>query len=149
MKHPKGCYGCGRKRCGSLSGGSLLNTSPAIYGLRVECEIRLAVVEEELMAMSRSKSASDSPGMKWVDEAFFVEYPDLYEFMSETVWDDGKPRKTGTMVIAVEGRVIKASVHDRDGRRSAWVTAEEFATLLKRIDEGLRSDALDWRKDTR
>lgn len=101
------------------------------------------------MAMSRSKSASESPSLQWVDEEFMLEYPDLYEFLSEQEWEDKKKRVTGTLIIACEGRSIKAKVCDRDGKRGAWVTAELFTDLLKRIDTALNHDDLDWRKETR
>lgn len=101
------------------------------------------------MAMSRSKGAVDGVTLQWVDEEFQLEYEALGEFMRETLWDDGKPRKTGTLLIVAEGKVLKCAVHDRDGRRGAWVTAETWKDLLSRIDAGLASDTLDWRKDTR
>jgi hypothetical protein len=108
-----------------------------------------ALVEVDLMAMSRSKSASDLPGSQWVDEEFIASHPSLAEFMRETSWDDGKPRKTGTILIVADGRVLKASVHDRDARRSAWVSADTLCELLVRIDAALGTDSLEWRKDTR
>jgi len=149
MSCPKGCYGCGRKRCSRLRSGDLLYTTPALYGLRDEVLRYQTVIEGELMAMPRSKGAIEGVGLSWSDEYFQVEYPDLFAFMSELVWDDGKARKVGTLTVVAEGKVVKASVHDRDGRRSAWCSAETFAELLKRIDKGLATDSLDWRKDTR
>jgi hypothetical protein len=108
-----------------------------------------ANIEDEIMAMSRSKSGESAAVLQWVDEEFMVEYPALGEFLRETIWDDGKPRKVGTLLVVAEGRVIKCSVHDRDARRSAWVTAETFKQLLSRVDAALAADSLEWRKDTR
>lgn len=87
--------------------------------------------------------------MLWTDEEFFVEYENLYEFLRETQWDDGKPRKTGTMLITVDAGSLKAVVHDRDGKRCAWVTADTFKQLLNRIDTAIGTATLEWRRDTR
>lgn len=101
------------------------------------------------MAMSRVKSAADSPAMLWVDEEFGAEHPLLYEFLRETAWDDGKPRKTGTILLTVDVGTLKGVLHDRDGKRCAWFSAESMTQLLRRVDKALESDAVEWRKDTR
>lgn len=105
--------------------------------------------EESVMAMSRSKSAAESPAMMWTDEEFGTEHPALYEFLRETSWEDGKPRKCGTLLVTVDVGVLKCSVHDRDGRRTAWVSSDTFKELMRRVDAALASDSLEWRKDTR
>jgi len=101
------------------------------------------------MAMSRSKAAGEDVGQQWVDELFELEYPDLYEFLRETKWDDGKARKTGTILITVDVGTLKAVLHDRDGKRCAWFSADEFAVLLQRANKALASSTVEWRKDTR
>jgi hypothetical protein len=103
----------------------------------------------DAMAMDRAKSASESPGGAFVDEEMMAEWPHLYEFMREVAWSDGKPRKTGTLTISVEGRMIKCSTHDRDGRRYFWLSSDTWSGLLRSIDAALRDDTAEWRKDTR
>lgn len=149
MGHLRSCYACVTQGgCSRHTGGNTY-TRPAVEGLRGDVLFHEALVEFDLMAMSRSKAAVDGAGPQWVDEEFMVEYPALAEFMRETVWEDGKVRRTGTLLIVAEGRVIKCSIHDRDGRRSAWITADTVKTLFARCDAALASDGLEWRKDTR
>lgn len=101
------------------------------------------------MAMDRSKSAGENPGHLFVDEHMSAEHPDLYAFMREVAWSDGKKRLTGTLTISVEGRVIKCSTHDRDGKRYFWMTGESWQGLLRSIDSALRNDTAEWRPDKR
>jgi len=104
---------------------------------------------DDLMAMSRTKAAGEAVTLLWVDEQCGGLYPALYEFLRETQWDDGKPRKTGTFLVTVDQGSLKMVLHDRDGRRCAWMTAETMADLLRRADESLSSQSTEWRKDTR
>jgi hypothetical protein len=124
-------------------------TSFAFYGQWNGACNWMAAAEVELMAMSRGKSAGEGPLAQWMDEGFRTEHPDLFEFLAETLWDDGKKRLTGTLIFATEGRSLKCKVCDRDGKRGAWVTADTFAEILLRIDTLLHNDDLDWRKETR
>lgn len=149
MSLSKRVYGLAGWRKSKARPGLVLYTLYAGDGLASWVSYIMAVAEGELMAMSRSKSASESPGLQWMDEVFALEHPDLYEFLAESMWDDGKKRSTGTLIIASDGRSIKAKVCDRDGKRGAWVTADTFSDLLRRIDIALHNDDLDWRKETR
>lgn len=102
------------------------------------------------MAMKRS-SAHSPTGLpsQFVDEVFSAEYPTLYEWLRESKWDDGATRKTGAVMILVDGSYLKAWVHDKDGRRSAWVSAESFSLLLQAVDSALAEGRLEWRADKR
>jgi len=149
MSHPKGCYGCGRKRCSAGPSWKPERDTSVVYSLATELLMSEAFFEGVAMAMDRSKAAGESPGTAFVDEEMMAEWPHLYEFMRETVWSDGKPRKTGTLTISIEGRMIKCSVHDRDGRRYGWLSSDTWSGLLKVINANLGDDGIEWRKDTR
>jgi len=85
----------------------------------------------------------------FVDEEFGAEWPNLYEWMRETTWEDGTKRLTGAIMLTVDNGYLKCWIHDKDGARSAWVSGEGWLALLKKVDESLASGALEWRPDKR
>ena len=103
------------------------------------------------MAMSRLKSLGgpNNVGKTAVDEKLYGLYPELHEFLTETSWDDGKPRKTGTLLIMADNGWWKAFVHDRDGRCGAFVTAGTVDLLMSAVEAGLAAGDLDMRPDKR
>lgn len=102
------------------------------------------------MAMKRPDAeATPQAGQPLQDEVFSGFYPTLFSHMSETRWDDGKPRKTTTLLVFVENGKWKAHVNDRDGRRGFWVSADAWEQLLESADEAIDSVSTEWRKDTR
>jgi len=86
-------------------------------------------------------------GSIWMDPDFLSAFPALGEFMSDTRWEDGSPRETGTLLFFVEGGDVKACLMDRASSRRVFVTATTFRGLLELLEMGLRDDRLDWRKD--
>jgi hypothetical protein len=76
-------------------------------------------------------------------------YPTLTEWLTETTWDDGKPRKTATLLLLTENGRWKAFLHDRDLKRGFWMTGDAYEGLLAAIEEGLTKSSVEWRKDTR
>jgi len=76
-------------------------------------------------------------------------YPTLTEWLTTTVWDDGKPRKTSTLLLMTENGRWKAFLHDRDGKRGFWMTAEAYEGLLGALENGLTNSSVEWRRDTR
>lgn len=77
------------------------------------------------------------------------QFPTLVGFLTDDRWDDGKRRKTGTLMLVHDEGRVKAWVHDLDGARAAWCSAESLWGLLLTVDVGLREDRLEWRADRR
>jgi len=76
-------------------------------------------------------------------------YPTLAEWLTTTVWDDGKPRKTSTVLLMTENGRWKAFFHDRDGKRGFWSTGNAYEDLLGQLEATLSSGSAEWRRDTR
>lgn len=76
-------------------------------------------------------------------------FPALCEWLSAVKWDDGKKREAGTAMLVSEGGKWKLWLHDRDAKRSSWVSAAAVPDLLALADKGLTEGALDWRPDKR
>lgn len=101
------------------------------------------------MAMARATSPVALTALGTSDEYLQAEYPALHAQLTETIWDDGKPRTTASIMLQTEGNRWKAWFHDRDARLSAWVTGDSWADVLAAVDKGLSTGSLDWRKDKR
>lgn len=103
------------------------------------------------MAMARSKSAAGAVGVGKgvVDEKLKCSFPNLHDFLTEVAWDDGKPRKTGTLMLLVEDGWWKAWVHDRDCKASAWIAGTTMDDVLLMVEDALERSTMAWRADRR
>lgn len=108
-------------------------------------------LEAEKMAMSRSSGASAAGNKKATveDPKFKSLYASLHEFLTEHEWDDGKSRKTGTVMILVEDGWWKLWVHDRDGKASAWFTGNCLDDVMSAVEDALDAGSVAWRPDRR
>jgi hypothetical protein len=107
-------------------------------------------MEAEAMAMKRPEPAAGTAGGSSVrDDVLHGWLPSLHDHLTESSWDDGKPRKTSTLMLLVENGVWKAWLHDRDRKMNAWVSGEGWEGLLEAVERALSLQTLEWRKDTR
>lgn len=83
------------------------------------------------------------------DPAWYNRHPVTAEHICEISWPDGKSRLTMTVLVFYEEGKLKAAVHDRDGHRSAFVSASTWADLWGTLEMALREDVLSWRSDKR
>ena len=91
------------------------------------------------------KLAPEEPSAR--DETASKDLPALVEWLTARKWEDGQKRETGTIMLLAEDGVWKAWLHDRDGKRSCWLSAGSLFDLAMRVDEVLRAGAGDWRPD--
>ena len=110
----------------------------------------LTPLEEEEMAMMRRDEGAAQPSDKAaLDEVLLGWLPSVHEWLTEKSWSDGKKRETTTLMVVVEDGRWKCWVHDRDGKRSAWVTADAWEALWEVLERRLKAEDLEWRKDKR
>lgn len=74
------------------------------------------------------------------------EYPQLYEYLTESKWDDGKPRERATLLVIAEGCRFKLWLNDKALGRSCWVSGATLEDALLSLDTGLAGDSLEWRR---
>jgi len=74
-------------------------------------------------------------------------FPTLWEFLTLTKWPDASLRRTGTIILFIEGDKWKACLKDPNGPRVAFVTGRDVDSLLLSVEAGLDADELDWRAD--
>jgi hypothetical protein len=75
-----------------------------------------------------------------------MDYPDVWDWITEQSYDDGKARKPGTLSIfsGLDG-TIRACITDKDTNEIAFITAGNLTDLLKGLQTGLANGNLDWR----
>jgi len=104
----------------------------------------------EWVMLKRAAKEKEQQGLPQAEDAFLRDnYPTVFAFLTQTVWEDGARRKAGTIMLVAEGGMWKAWVHDQDGRRSAWLSGATVAILAQSIEEGLADDTMGWRADRR
>lgn len=82
---------------------------------------------------------------RFIDHDFEAKYPTLAEYMTCTVYDDNKYRRTATLLLFVDDGVLRLCLNDRDTNRSAFVTAGTMEEALSAMEMGLLDGSLDWR----
>lgn len=103
------------------------------------------------MAMKKPSAGTTKQPKESVKEPtpWLAEFPLLWEFLTETCWDDGTARKPGTILVSCEDGSWKLWVHDRALRRNAWCQASTIEEALADAEAGLQDDSLHWRQDKR
>lgn len=71
--------------------------------------------------------------------------PHLCEFLSLTQWADGTSRVPGTLLILAEDGLWKASLHDREGQRSCWLSGKTPTDLMASLERVCMTGEADWR----
>lgn len=94
-------------------------------------------------AARNGEGASSSPP----EPESVKKFPHLVEFLTETKYEDGSERKTGTLFIFVQDGVWKGMVKDPDAGEVLWTTADGLFGLLKVMDGKVSDDKADWRRD--
>lgn len=100
-------------------------------------------------AMKRPDAPKESRGMKGLanDPKFSQGFPFVYEFLTETKWEDGGAREVGTLTLFIESGVWKACLNDRDSECSMYVTGETTLACMKALEARLDgSQQPDWRQ---
>jgi len=102
------------------------------------------------MGLKRNSCGDGSPPKAMPENsggAWDKSYPNVVEFLSKVTWEDGSGRSTGTVMFLVENGWWKAWVHDRDASLGCFVSASSLPDLLKTLNQGLETGAMDWRPD--
>jgi len=90
---------------------------------------------------------ADKPGGRPIqDEKFAKAHPALFEFMTACTFSDGEVRTPSCFTCFCEDGAFKLCLSERDRGLTLWATAGTLADALKQLEERLRSDCPDWRK---
>lgn len=82
------------------------------------------------------------------DSPLAKSYPAFFAFLTDTTWDDGSPRETGTAMVMAGDGLVKFWLHDREGSgRSLWVSGETVEDCLAGADDAIATGSGEWRVD--
>lgn len=73
-------------------------------------------------------------------------YPQITEFLTAEVWEDGSSRQTATLTVFWEDARWKLCLNDRAVGRTGWVSGRSLSEALVALEAGLLEDDLDWRR---
>lgn len=97
------------------------------------------------------KRASATPAVKkgdWAcpDPAFLKNYPTLAQGMSDTWWEDGKPRELWTLTVRFDTNSVNLCVNDRGANMGLYTTGESLDDALALLEECLSQGTASWRR---
>jgi len=97
----------------------------------------------------RSQMGSSSPSVmsNAVESQYWLEKPNLIEFLSTLTWPDGAVRFTGTILVFRDAGLWKCCLKDRDAQQSTFVSAPTLDELFRRCDELLGTGGGEWRSE--
>lgn len=98
-----------------------------------------------MLSKGSRPSAKDSGSAQVQDEAFAKKYPTLFDYLTQTKWDDGTSRVTATLMIFAQDGLLKGMLRDRDAEQTLWVAADGFEKLLKLMDKAASDPDAEWR----
>lgn len=97
-----------------------------------------------LRKRDRAQASGDSGSPPAMDQ-LAKKLPFLWEFLSSDIYDDGSKRTLGTLILFVDGSLVKAFVNDRDVGLSACVSSVGLWSVLEAVNAALEADTLEWR----
>lgn len=99
------------------------------------------------MAMKRPAPVAGDAGVppKSGPSALEAIYPELWNFLTDCVWEDGAKRELPTLLFFQEGLMWKICLSDKALDRVAFVTGHTPDDALETLAARLETDSLDWR----
>lgn len=109
---------------------------------------RAETKRSNLVAISKRDQSRIESGERLCLEAcsIMTRYSTLWEFFTETTFDDGSRRDTPSMTVFLDAGLLKACLNDKSQGLIAFCTGSSLTAILAAFDEGLAADTLDWRK---
>lgn len=101
----------------------------------------------EWMAIKRPEASSSSgSGPGSVTEGMLPKkYPLVLEMLAETKYEDGGARQTSTLLVFVEGGMVKGCLNDRDQGQTAWAASPTLEGVLASFEARLAKGDVEWR----
>jgi hypothetical protein len=74
-------------------------------------------------------------------------YPELMEFLSLAMWEDGSPRQVGLLQLSTGQGRWQGKLKDPDSKRYCFATGETLEQLLGALNAIAKTGEGDWRAD--
>lgn len=95
--------------------------------------------------MKRPNTGANGDGNAPPPGSTLSSLPSLYSYLTESKWDDGQARELATITIFCQDGRWKVFLNDKATNRICCLTGQTVEEVLLSLDEGLRTDDLDWR----
>jgi hypothetical protein len=99
--------------------------------------------------MRKRERATDGTLANPVPPESMADYPNLWSFLADSLWDDGQARLTGSATLFWDQARLKVAYNDRDAGEVGFLTLDQEPELLAQMEQALRDDRIDWRKSGR
>jgi hypothetical protein len=98
--------------------------------------------------MKREAAVAKIPKGEWhcPDPLILKNYPSLAQGLSDTFWEDGKPRIPWTLTIRFDPETVNLCVNDKEGSKGAYTTGETLSEALQLVEQAIVQGTLSWRK---
>jgi hypothetical protein len=70
---------------------------------------------------------------------------ELWAFLTATASEDGAKRQTGKLSLSCESGMLAATLNDPSTGQYCCLEGQDLATLLTKLDDGLKTGFLPWR----
>jgi len=107
-------------------------------------------VEIEVMKMLQkpsNRNVAGAAGHQVEPCELALNTPTLYEYLTQTAWEDGTAREPSGLLIFYQDGFLKAMLRDRDSGLCLWVTAKSLTALFATLEAGLLDPDAVWKMD--
>lgn len=77
--------------------------------------------------------------------ALMTRHPTLWSFLTQTTWEDGSCRVTGTLTLTVWDGQLRLCLNDRESECSAFICGRSVTALLKAAEEAMEEGKVEFR----
>lgn len=110
-----------------------------------QSQTRLVTRWENLVKRPDKAAGVKGENGKPSGEGLAQSYPTLWAYMTDDMWEDGKPRARSTFLVFCDGSEVKLWLNDKALKRTAWFAGESLLHALEGLEEALQTDTLSWR----
>lgn len=139
----------GQKPWDGPSACVLVTWCPADWLLCVEWTTLKGELEMGAYMKRKERRHASTVVRSAVDDEFRARYPELYDYLTATCYDDDpkQPRTTSTLLVFGQDGCFKACLRDRAESCCCWVAAPTFLELLGVLESELAGGTAVWRDD--
>lgn len=101
----------------------------------------------KLLKKPTATSGAGSVPAGYLDPTFAKEYPTLWQYLTQTTWEDGTPREPSSLLIFPQDGVFKCMVRDKAAGLCLWVACRQMSQLLDAVESALADPVAEWRHD--
>jgi len=81
------------------------------------------------------------------DPAAVDETPLLWGYLTQSVWEDGTPRATSSLLLFEQDGFLKLMLRDRENGLCLWVAAPNLSSAFAAVELALSDPTTEWRLD--